>query len=105
MKEVNVDVAVMGAGTAGMAAYRAACETGVRTVLIESGEFGTTCARVGCIPSKLLLAAANGLHDARASRRAASKARMRKARMRLRLISAACLSTCDANATTSSTAS
>jgi dihydrolipoamide dehydrogenase len=66
MKEVTVDVAVIGAGTAGMAAYRAACDAGAKTVLIESGEFGTTCARVGCMPSKLLLAAANGLHDARA---------------------------------------
>jgi dihydrolipoamide dehydrogenase len=66
MKTINVDVAVIGAGTSGMAAYRAACEGGAKTVLIEGGEFGTTCARVGCMPSKLLLAAANGLHDARA---------------------------------------
>jgi dihydrolipoamide dehydrogenase len=66
MKQVNVDVAVIGAGTAGMAAYRAACDSGAQAVLIEGGELGTTCARVGCMPSKLLLAAANGLHDARA---------------------------------------
>jgi dihydrolipoamide dehydrogenase len=66
MKQLNVDVAVIGAGTAGMAAYRAASDAGAHAVLIESGELGTTCARVGCMPSKLLLAAANGLHDARA---------------------------------------
>ncbi|SAL21826.1 dihydrolipoamide dehydrogenase [Caballeronia peredens] len=66
MKEINVDVAVIGAGTAGMAALRAARLAGANAVLIEGGEFGTTCARVGCMPSKLLLAAANGLHDARA---------------------------------------
>jgi dihydrolipoamide dehydrogenase len=65
MKEIEVDVAVIGAGTAGMAALRAARLAGARTVLIERGEFGTTCARIGCMPSKLLLAAANGLHDAR----------------------------------------
>lgn len=65
MKDMTVDVAVIGAGTAGMAAFRAARLAGARVVLIESGEFGTTCARVGCMPSKLLLAAANGLHDAR----------------------------------------
>ncbi|MDR5762296.1 FAD-dependent oxidoreductase, partial [Caballeronia sp. LZ035] len=65
MKDMKVDVAVIGAGTAGMAAFRAARLAGARAVLIESGEFGTTCARVGCMPSKLLLAAANGLHDAR----------------------------------------
>ncbi|MDR5753876.1 MULTISPECIES: dihydrolipoyl dehydrogenase [unclassified Caballeronia] len=66
MKETQVDVAVIGAGTAGMSAFRAARSACGRAVLIESGEFGTTCARVGCMPSKLLLAAANGLHDARA---------------------------------------
>ncbi|SAK88854.1 dihydrolipoyl dehydrogenase [Caballeronia ptereochthonis] len=66
MKQIKVDVAVIGAGTAGMAALRAARLAGVNAVLIEGGEFGTTCARAGCMPSKLLLAAANGLHDARA---------------------------------------
>ncbi|MFM0516765.1 MULTISPECIES: dihydrolipoyl dehydrogenase [Caballeronia] len=65
MNEIKVDVAVIGAGTAGMAALRAARLAGANAVLIEGGEFGTTCARVGCMPSKLLLAAANGLHDAR----------------------------------------
>jgi dihydrolipoamide dehydrogenase len=65
MKGIKADVAVIGAGTAGLAAFRAARLAGAATVLIESGEFGTTCARVGCMPSKLLLAAANGLHDAR----------------------------------------
>ena len=66
MKQIKVDVAVIGAGTAGMAAYRAARQAGKQVVLIEGAEFGTTCARVGCMPSKLLLAAANGLHDAKA---------------------------------------
>jgi dihydrolipoamide dehydrogenase len=65
MKQIKVDVAVIGAGTAGMAAYRAARNAGKEAVIIEGAEFGTTCARVGCMPSKLLLAAANGLHDAK----------------------------------------
>jgi dihydrolipoamide dehydrogenase len=64
MNPIKVDVAVIGAGTAGMAAFRAARLAGANAVLIEGGEPGTTCARVGCMPSKLLLAAANGLHDA-----------------------------------------
>jgi dihydrolipoamide dehydrogenase len=68
MKQIKVDVAVIGGGTAGMAAYRAARHAGKQAVLIEAGEFGTTCARVGCMPSKLLLAAANGLHDAKAQK-------------------------------------
>ncbi|MDR5828498.1 dihydrolipoyl dehydrogenase [Caballeronia sp. LP006] len=66
MKTITVDVAVIGAGTAGLAAFRAASEAGAKAVVIESGELGTTCARIGCMPSKLLLAAANGLHDAHA---------------------------------------
>jgi dihydrolipoamide dehydrogenase len=59
---LNVDVAVIGAGTAGLAAYRAARAAGKRAVLIEGGPYGTTCARVGCMPSKLLIAAAESAH-------------------------------------------
>ena len=62
MQTLTVDVAVIGAGTAGLAAYRAAKSHGKRVVLIESGPYGTTCARVGCMPSKLLIAAAEAAH-------------------------------------------
>jgi len=31
-------------------------------VIIEGGDYGTTCARVGCMPSKLLIAAADAAH-------------------------------------------
>lgn len=58
VSRIEVDVAVIGAGTAGMNAYRAAREHTDRIVLIERGPYGTTCARVGCMPSKLLIAAA-----------------------------------------------
>jgi dihydrolipoamide dehydrogenase len=59
---LKVDVAVIGAGTAGLAAYRAAKAAGKRAVVIEGGPYGTTCARVGCMPSKLLIAAAEAAH-------------------------------------------
>jgi dihydrolipoamide dehydrogenase len=62
MKTLTVDVAVIGAGTAGLAAYHAAKAAGASVVLIEGGEYGTTCARVGCMPSKLLIAAADAAH-------------------------------------------
>jgi dihydrolipoamide dehydrogenase len=62
MNEVTFDVAVIGAGSAGMVAYRAAKSHGKRVVLIEGGAYGTTCARVGCMPSKLLIAAAEAAH-------------------------------------------
>lgn len=59
---MRVDVAVIGAGTAGLAAYRAASAAGARALLIEGGVHGTTCARVGCMPSKLLISAADAAH-------------------------------------------
>ncbi len=62
MKNVTVDVAVIGAGTAGMVAYRKAKEMAENVVLIEGGPYGTTCARVGCMPSKLLISAAEAAH-------------------------------------------
>jgi dihydrolipoamide dehydrogenase len=62
---LDVDVAVLGAGTAGLAAYRAAVARTPRVVMIESGPYGTTCARVGCMPSKLLIAAADVVHHAK----------------------------------------
>ena len=62
MTPASVDVAVIGAGTAGLAAWRAAHAAGKRALLIEQGPGGTTCARVGCMPSKLLIAAAEAAH-------------------------------------------
>ena len=41
---------------------RAAIAAGRRAVIIEGGPYGTTCARVGCMPSKLLIAAAEAAH-------------------------------------------
>ena len=62
MKRIETDVAVIGAGTAGLAAYRSTKATGKRAVLIESHVYGTTCARVGCMPSKLLIAPSEAAH-------------------------------------------
>jgi dihydrolipoamide dehydrogenase len=58
MADLNCDVAVIGAGTAGLAAERAARKAGAKTLLIDDLFAGTTCASVGCMPSKLLIAAA-----------------------------------------------
>ena len=62
MKTLNVDVAIIGAGTAGMTAYRQVIRRGKTAVLIEDSHYGTTCARVGCMPSKLLISAADHRH-------------------------------------------
>jgi dihydrolipoamide dehydrogenase len=49
MAERKVNVAIIGPGTAGLAAYRRVREHTVRLVLIEGGPHGTTCARsAGC---------------------------------------------------------
>lgn len=58
----KVDVAILGAGTAGLAAYRKVRDHTDSVVLIEGGAYGTTCARVGCMPSKLLIAAADAAY-------------------------------------------
>lgn len=67
VSERAVDVAIIGAGTAGMSAYRAAMEHTDNVLIIESGPYGTTCARVGCMPSKLLIAAADAAHAVRSA--------------------------------------
>lgn len=64
MNRREVDVAIIGTGTAGMGAYREARKYTNRIALIEGGEYGTTCARVGCMPSKLLIAASDIAHQA-----------------------------------------
>ncbi|MCB9739217.1 MAG: dihydrolipoyl dehydrogenase [Deltaproteobacteria bacterium] len=61
----TVDVLVIGAGTAGLNARRAAEVAGKSALLVDPGPFGTTCARIGCMPSKLLIAAAEAAHTAR----------------------------------------
>jgi len=62
MLNFDYDVAILGAGTGGMAAYREATKYTDRVALIDGGPLGTTCARVGCMPSKLLIAAAEAAH-------------------------------------------
>ncbi|MCO4760468.1 MAG: dihydrolipoyl dehydrogenase [Myxococcales bacterium] len=61
---ITTDVAIIGAGSAGLNARRAAMAAGADVLLIDPGPFGTTCARVGCMPSKLLIAAAEHAHSA-----------------------------------------
>ncbi|WP_273208235.1 dihydrolipoyl dehydrogenase [Marinobacter subterrani] len=63
MNKRDVDVAIIGAGTAGMVAYQRVRQVTDKVVLIEADQYGTTCARVGCMPSKLLIAAADNAHQ------------------------------------------
>ncbi|WP_306150445.1 MULTISPECIES: dihydrolipoyl dehydrogenase [unclassified Roseibium] len=65
MPDLTCDVAVIGAGTAGLAAERAARDEGAETRLIDPEFAGTVCAEVGCMPSKLLIAAAGAAEAVR----------------------------------------
>lgn len=65
MQTPHFDLAIIGAGTAGMSAYEAASRYLQRIAVIDPGPYGTLCARSGCMPSKLLVTAANAAHDAR----------------------------------------
>jgi len=64
MNSLQRDVVILGTGTAGMTAYRSALAHTSSVLAIEGGPYGTTCARVGCMPSKLLIAAAEAAHSA-----------------------------------------
>ena len=63
------DLAVIGAGSAGFSAAITAAEAGARVALIGDGTIGGTCVNLGCVPSKALIRAVEGLHHARAVKR------------------------------------
>lgn len=63
--DFEVDVVIIGAGSAGLVARRAAEKLGASTLLCDGGALGTTCARVGCMPSKLFIAPARAARNAR----------------------------------------
>lgn len=58
----KVDVAIIGSGTSGLNAMGQVRRAGKSFVLINGGEPGTTCARVGCMPSKAFIQVAEDFH-------------------------------------------
>ncbi len=62
MEERQVDVAILGSGSAGLYAMSKVRPSGKSVVLINGGEKGTTCARVGCMPSKAIIQVAEDFH-------------------------------------------
>lgn len=57
-----LDVIIIGAGSAGLAALRDVRRRTDRFLIVNEPPYGTTCARVGCMPSKVLIEAANAFH-------------------------------------------
>jgi dihydrolipoamide dehydrogenase len=57
-----LDVIIIGAGSAGLSALREVKKRTQHFVIINDGPWGTMCARVGCMPSKALIATANAFH-------------------------------------------
>ena len=58
----EVDVAILGAGSAGLYALSQVKRETNNYVLINGGELGTSCARVGCMPSKVFIQVAEDFH-------------------------------------------
>lgn len=55
-------VVIIGAGTAGLSARREVAKQTDDYLIIDGGPLGTTCARVGCMPSKVLIQVADDYH-------------------------------------------
>ncbi|GAB4207042.1 MAG: mercury(II) reductase [Sandaracinaceae bacterium] len=62
--EAELDLLIIGAGSAGFAAAIKATELGAKVAIVERGALGGTCVNVGCVPSKTLIRAAESHHHA-----------------------------------------
>ena len=65
----DFDLAVIGAGAAGLSVTAVAAQLGLRVALIERHRMGGDCLNFGCVPSKALLAASHAAQAARAAGR------------------------------------
>ncbi|MBL8699796.1 MAG: FAD-dependent oxidoreductase [Alphaproteobacteria bacterium] len=64
---IDADLCVVGAGSAGLSVAAGAAQLGQRVVLCERGAMGGDCLNFGCVPSKALIAAgraAQAMRDA-----------------------------------------
>jgi pyruvate/2-oxoglutarate dehydrogenase complex dihydrolipoamide dehydrogenase (E3) component len=63
------NLAVLGAGTAGLVAAAGAAGMGAKVALVERQLMGGDCLNVGCVPSKAIIRSAHAAHGARTAER------------------------------------
>jgi pyruvate/2-oxoglutarate dehydrogenase complex dihydrolipoamide dehydrogenase (E3) component len=64
-ERIKADLAIIGAGAAGLVTASGAAQLGRKVVLFEAGEMGGDCLNYGCVPSKAILTAAHKVHAIR----------------------------------------
>ena len=62
---IKADLAIIGAGSAGLVTSAGAAMLGRKVVLFEPGPMGGDCLNYGCVPSKAILTAAHKAHTVR----------------------------------------
>ncbi len=60
--EASLRVAIVGSGSAAFAGALRAANDGAHVTMIEQGTLGGTCVNIGCVPSKILIRAAQVAH-------------------------------------------
>ena len=61
-KQYDVDICIIGAGSAGLSIASGAAQLGRSVVMFESAKMGGDCLNYGCVPSKALIAAGKHAH-------------------------------------------
>ena len=64
-EQIKADLAILGAGSAGLVTAAGAAMLGRKVVLFEPGAMGGDCLNYGCVPSKAILTAAAKVHAVR----------------------------------------
>lgn len=64
MNRSDLDLLIIGSGSAAFAAAIKASELGAQVTMVEKDTIGGTCVNIGCVPSKALLRAAEHYHRA-----------------------------------------
>ena len=62
---MTVKLTIIGSGPGGYVAAIRAAQKGAQVTVVESSEVGGTCLNWGCVPTKTLIASAEGLEHVR----------------------------------------